>query len=207
MAKYGIVGTGPKIFVLILTVAALLFGGFLWFDYLGLIDVKDTLAPVLGLIGVRARTKIDDPNVPDLLDKERLNVQWEALALREEELHNLEESLDLREAEIVQMMETVKERERALEEREKSFIDQQKQYENRNANLRKVSQQFVSMPPAEAKDRLLEMNDQDIIDILRMTDSVAEEAGVNSVSSFWLQLMPAERSAAIQRKMLEKPIE
>ena len=205
MARYGIVGTGPRVLLLILTVLALVFGGFLWFDFLGLIDAKDTLAPVLGLVGLRSRTQVEDPLAPDLLDRQRLETQWEALEIQEEVLGNRENDLDIREAEIEQMMETVMEQERMLEEREKSFNDRIKQFDNRNANLRKVSEQFVSMPPAEAKERLLEMNDQDVIDILRMTDTVAEEQGVNSVTSFWLQLMPADRSATIQRKMLDKP--
>jgi len=206
VARYGIVGTGPRLFLLILTLLALIFGGFLWFDFLGIIDVKDTLAPVLSLVGLRPRTKVEQPLSPDLLDQQRLDSQWEALSIREEDLNNREQALDLRQAEIEQMMATVQERENAIAEREKSFNDQLKQYENRNANLRRVSQQFVSMPPQEARDRLLEMNDQDIIDILRMTDTIAAEQGLNSISSYWLQLMPADRSATIQRKMLEKPI-
>ena len=205
MAKYGIVGTGPRILILILTLLALVFGGFLWFDFLGLVNVKDTFAPVLGLVGIRTRTKIESPEAPDLLDDQRINQQWEALTLRSEELVTRDETLALREAELVQMMETVQEREKALEEREKSFNDRLKQYENRNANLRKVSSQFVNMPPVDAVARLVEMTDQDVIDILRTTDVVAEETGALSVSSFWLQLMPPDRSATIQRKMLDKP--
>ena len=205
MAKYGIVGTGPRVFLLILTLLALIFGGLLWFDYLGLIDVKDTLAPVLRLVGVRTRTRVDEPITPGLLDQQRLDAQWEALTLRDEELTTRSESLDLREAEIEQMMAAVVEREKALEEREKSFNEQVNQFDNRSENLRMVAVQFGSMPPEEAKDRLLEMTDQDIIDILRMTDSIAAQAGTSSVASYWLQLMPADRSAVLLRKMIEKP--
>ncbi len=205
MARPGIVGSGPRIIVLILTLLALVLGGFLWFDFLGLIDAKDTLAPILSLVGVRTRTRIEEPEAPDLLDQERLDAQWEALGLREEELDNWNEELDLHEAELRQMMDTIREREQALEEQEKSFNDRLKQYENKNANLRTVSQYLVNMPPQNAVDRLAEMDDQEIIDILRTTDTIAAEAGENSVTSFWLQLMPPDRAATIQRKMLEKP--
>ena len=205
MARYGIVGTAPRIIVLILALIVLVFSGFIWFDFLGLIDVKDAVAPVLGFFGIRTRTPIEEPLAPDLLDQQRLAQQWEALILEAEELQKERESLDLKEAEVSQMMDKVREREELLEEREKSFNARQKQYENRNTNLRTVSQLFVSMPPNEAVLRLEQMNDQDIIDILRMTDTIAEEAGVNSVSSYWLQLMPPERSAAIQEKMIDKP--
>ncbi len=205
MAKYGIVGTAPRIIVLILALIVLVFSGFIWFDFLGLIDVKDAFAPVFGFIGIRTRTKIEAPMAPDLLDQQRFAQQWEALALEAEDLQKLRESLELREAEAGQMMEKVREREASVEEREKSFNARQKEYENRNTNLRKVSQLFVNMPPKEAVVRLVEMNDQDVIDILRMTDVIAQESGVNSVTSYWLQLMPPERSAAIQEKMIDKP--
>ncbi|MBT3276087.1 MAG: flagellar protein FlbB [Spirochaetales bacterium] len=205
MAKYGIVGTAPRIIVLILALAALVFSGFIWFDFLGLIDVKDTFAPVLGLVGIKSGTAIEGTDAPDLLDQQRLAQQWEALELRMEEQNKREESLDFREAELIQMMEKVLEQENALEEKEKSLSARLKQYENKNANLRKVSEQFVNMPPAEAVDRLVEMSDQDVIDILRMTDVVAAETGANSVASYWLQLMPADRSARIQEKMIDKP--
>jgi flagellar protein FlbB len=205
MTRYGRVGTAPRIIVLVLALIVLVLSGFIWFDFLGLIDVQETLAPVLGLVGIRTRTRIEEPQAPDLLDQQRLNQQWEALELRAEELQRIEEAQDTREAELIQMMEKVQEQEKVLEEREKSFNARIKQYENRNANLREVSTLFVNMPPAEAVARLVEMEDQDVIDILRTTDTVAEETGENSVSSYWLQLMPADRSARIQEKMLDKP--
>ncbi len=205
MARYGIVGTAPRIIVLILALIVLVFSGFIWFDFLGLINVKDTFGPVLELVGIRSRTRVDAPQAPDLLDQQRLAQQWEALDLRAEALQRTEEALDIREAELIQMMEKVLEQEKVFEEREKSFNARVKQYENRNANLREASLLFVSMPPTEAVARLIEMADQDIIDILRMTNTVAEELGENSVASYWLQLMPADRSARIQEKMIDKP--
>lgn len=205
MARYGTVGTAPRIIVLILALVALVFSGLIWFDYLGLMDVKDTFAPVLRLVGIKPRAKIEDPLAPDLLDQQRLAQQWDALEIRSEELIKKEEELDIREAELVQMMEKIEEQRTAFEEKEKSFIAREKQYENRSANLREVSELFVNMPPANAVERLVAMNDQDIIDILRMTDAIAEDAGENSVSSYWLQLMPADRSARIQEKMIDKP--
>lgn len=205
MARYGIVGTAPRIIVLILALIVLVFSAVIWFDFLGLIDAKDTFAPVLNLVGIRTRTRIEAPEAPDLLDQQRLAQQWEALELKAEELQQIEDAQNLREAELIQMMEKIQEQEKVLAEREKSFNARVKQYDNRNASLREVSGLFVNMPPTEAVDRLVEMSDQDVIDILRMTDTVAQETGENSVSSYWLQLMPPDRSARIQEKMLDKP--
>ena len=157
MARYGIVGTAPRIIVMILALIVMVFSGFIWFDFLGLIDVKDTLAPVLNLVGIRGRTKIEAPQAPDLLDQQRLEQQWGALDLRAEELQRIEDSQTLREAELVQMMEKIQEQEKVLAEREKSFNARVKQYENRNANLREVSVLFVSMPPEEAVERLVDI--------------------------------------------------
>ncbi|MAG13913.1 MAG: flagellar protein FlbB [Spirochaetales bacterium] len=205
MARYNTVGVGPRIIVLILTLVVLIFSGLIFLDYLGLIDVKDTFSPVLRLVGIKPRSPLEAPAAPDLLDQQRIEQQWQALELQLEELEIRKGELDMREAELTQMMETVRENEGALVEREKSFNARLKQYDNRNENLRAVSQQFVNMPPEEAVVRLVEMDDQDIIDILRMTDTVAAEQGENSVASFWLQLMPPSRSARIQEKMIDKP--
>ena len=132
-------------------------------------------------------------------------MQWESLRLREEELDGREGGIREKEAELLQIQESLKEKESALAEREKSFNDRIKEYENRNANLRKISENLVGMPPARAIERLIEMDDQDIIDILRITDVRAAEQGEDSLTSYWLSIMPAGRAAEVQRKMLRKP--
>ena len=62
------------------------------------------------------------------------------------------------------------------------------------------------MPPQNAVDILVAMDDQDVIDILRMADQIAQEEGATSLASTWIMFMPAERAAQIQRKMLSKPM-
>lgn len=205
MARYSPVKTGSKIVILILLLLLLLVGGVVWFDYLGLIRAKELMAPVTRLVGLDSPEPMEDAGDPLLLDRERLEKQQEALDIRESELDAREEALAAREAETTQLMEALKEKELALEEREKSFNDLLKQYENRKANLRQTSDYFVGMPPQDAVDRLLEMDDQDVIDILRTTQEVADESGNASMVAYWLSLMPAERAAVINRKMLKKP--
>lgn len=197
--------TAPLILVLILLILVLLFGGLLWFDYLGLLDVKETLSPVLSLVGIGAPDPLPAEDGVYLLDEARLQKMEEALILREEELNIREDDLNVREAELEQKIEIMAELEAEMEEREKSFNDRQKQYENRSAALRQSSQYFVGMPPKDAVDRLLAMEDQDILDILRMTETVAQEEGTASIVSYWLSLMPADRAADLSRKMLRKP--
>jgi flagellar protein FlbB len=193
--------------ILILLIAALAFGGLLWIDYLGLIQVKPFFAPVLTLVGLGVPEKPPEPDQLDtlMLEKERLAKQLEALDIRSEELDVREDELAVKEAEIQQQLEVLAERENDLEEQEKTFNQRLKQYENIRANLRQAALYYVGMPPQQAVDRLLEMEDQDVIDILRTAEEIAQEAGEDSIVSFWLSLMPPERAAVLSRKMIKKP--
>ena len=196
---------GPRIFVLFLLIVALVFGGLLWFDYLGIINAKDTIAPVLSLLRIRTRTPIDDVEAPELLDEQRLEKQWEALALRAEEQDRREEAVVQQEAEVQQKLESLKEMEKALEEREKSFNERTSQYDNKRANLEQSSAYLVGMPPDNAVEILRRMEDQDVINLLRTTEELAQAAGEDSIVSYWLSLMDPERAAVLQRKMVKRP--
>lgn len=199
--------TGARMVVLVLLIAVLAFGGLLWFDYLGLIQVKPLFAPVLSLVGMDVPEKAPEPQELDtlMLEKERLAKQLEALDIRSEELDLRETALAGREAEIEQMMEVLQEREAELKEQENSFNQRLKQYENIRANLRQAALYYNGMPPQQAVDRLMEMDDQNVIDILRTAEELAAEAGEDSIVSFWLSLMPADRAAVLSRKMIQKP--
>ena len=196
---------------LILLIIILVLGGFVWFDYLGLINVKEVAQPILQPVAARFGIDLGLPepieNIEDmnLLEKERLSKQREALELREGELDLREQEVVASEAKIKQMLETLEERETAFEEKEKSFNDRLKEYDNRNANLRQAAEYFVGMPPEAAVKMFLEMGDQDVIDIMRAHQKISDENGQASLVSYWLSLMPADRSATLNRKMLKKP--
>jgi len=196
---------GPRIFVLLLLIVALVFLGLLWFDFLGIINAKDTISPVLSLLRFRTRTEIEDVQSPELLDDQRIQMQWEALTLREEELNRREEAISAKEAEIEQMVESLNEKEKALEEREKSFNERTSQYDNKSANLEQNSRYLVGMPPENAVAIMEKMEDQDIVDVLKVTERLAQAEGEDSVVAYWLSLMEPERAAVLQRKMAKKP--
>jgi len=207
VAKFKAVRTGSTILLLILLILALAMGGLIWFDYLGFVDARKVVAPVLTLLRISRPADVTDDNSPGFLDQERLKMQLDELSLRMEELDAREETVKTSEAELMQMREALQERENALADKEKSFNDRLKQYENRNANLRQASQYFVGMDPKMAVERLLAMEDQDVIDILRTTEAIAQEEGAASMVSYWLSQMPAQRAADLSRKMLKKPEE
>jgi flagellar protein FlbB len=199
VAGYGGIGAGLRIMLLVLVVVVLVLGGLVWFDYLGLLDARSMIAPVYSLLGGRrAPLDVEDPL---LLERERLNKQLEALALRAEELEAAEMEIRGRQEKTAQILEQLEEREKALDEREKVFNERIKAFENRRVNLERNSEYLVGMPPENAVSILLEMEDQDIIDVFRTTEEQARVSGEISLVAYWLSLMPPERAAVIQRKM------
>jgi flagellar protein FlbB len=207
MARFKAVRTGSTVLLLLLLILALGFGGLVWFDYLGFVDARQLVSPVLRLVGINQPKPMENAEALDLLDQERFKMQQAEMLLWQEELAQREEGIRIKEAEIQQIMEALEEKENALLEQENSFNDRLKRYDNRKANLRQASRYFVGMPPDQSVERLLAMEDQDVIDLLRTTEEIAQEEGAASMVSYWLSLMPAERAAELSRKMLKKPEE
>ncbi len=202
---------GPRIFLLLLLIIVMVFGGLLWFDYLGLVDMKDTLSPVLSLITRRRRTKVEAVEEGiELLESQRVAKQWESLNIRAEELDRREEEILQMEQKVDEMIETLQEKEKSIEEREKSFNTRVNLYENKRANIEQNARYLTGMPPQRAVDILMNMEDQDAIDHLRATEELAQQAGEVSVVAFWLSLIAERepvRAARLQRKMALKPPE
>ena len=130
--------------------------------------------------------------------------QGEEIALREEDLNQREAALNSRERELTQLADNLKERETAADAREKAFNEQVKAFENRRVNLVQNSRYLVGMQPQNAVDILLKMEDQDIIDQMRVTEEEAQRTGEESIVAYWLSLMPSDRAADLQRKMSRK---
>lgn len=198
-----------KTLVLLILVIILILGGLLWFDYLGVIQAKKLFAPFYRLIGKEPQTSVAVTTNAEILqadlDNERLEKRLEELSLRSEELDKREQDIAALEAENTQIAQELEERRISQEEREKTFNNIQKMYDDRSVNIRKNAENLNGMAPANAVAILNEMDDQDIIDTLRMVDQIAAEEGTASMVSYWLSLMPAERVAELQRKMANKP--
>ena len=198
-----------KTLVLLILVIILILGGLLWFDYLGVIQAKKLFAPFYRLIGKEPQTSVAVTTNAEILqadlDNERLEKRLEELSLRSEELDKREQDIAALEAENTQIAQELEERRISQEEREKTFNNIQKMYDDRSVNIRKNAENLNGMAPANAVAILNEMDDQDIIDTLRMVDQIAAEEGKASMVSYWLSLMPAERVAELQRKMADKP--
>jgi flagellar protein FlbB len=201
VAEFSEVSPGVRIFLLALLLVVLALAAVVWFDYLGLIDARDALAPVWRLAGLRQRAggvAADDPN---LLDKERLAKEQEALVLRAEDLERTRQALAAETANLSQIAEQLAERAQAVEAREKAFNERVNTFENRRVNLAQNAGYLVGMKPQDAVARLAAMEDQDVIDIFRITEEEAAKAGETSLVAYWLSLMDPARAAVLMRKM------
>jgi flagellar protein FlbB len=139
------------------------------------------------------------------LDAERLAIRLEALELQGLELEKREGELKNKENGIEQMAQELEERQKALDERENSFNVMVQQFENRRVNVEQNARYLVGMPPDKAVGIIAAMDDQDAIDVFRMTEEIAQREGTTSIVSYWLSLLPSQRSAELQRKMAGKP--
>jgi flagellar protein FlbB len=191
-------------------------GGLVWFDYLNLIDIKTVLSPVYNAVqGVpvigrllpgAGRTQPVVENDTDLnLDAERLAVRLEAQELRSRDMDRRESEIENRRQEIEQMAQELDARRQAIEDRENSFNETVEEAETRSRNVEQNARQLTGMPPQNAVAIIAAMNDQDAIDVLRMTDEIARREGTTSLVSYWMSLLPAERVAELQRKMTARP--
>jgi flagellar protein FlbB len=217
VADYGGSHIIGRIIVLLILILVLAGGGILWFDYLNVIDAKTALGPVFNLLERvplvnrilpqgegRTQSQTSDDEILNI-DAERLALRLEALELRDLEQERREQDIQNRQGEIEQMAQELEERQKALDERENSFNARVSDAEIKDSNVETNARRLTGMPPERAVGILVAMDDQDIIDVFRKTDQIAEAEGTSSVVSYWLSLMPAERAAELNRKMTGRP--
>ncbi|GHV10948.1 flagellar protein FlbB [Spirochaetia bacterium] len=197
-----------RVIVLSLLIIVLAVGGLVWFDYLNVIDVKTTLAPVYRRLGLEGRSRPAVSPDEDILnlDAERLTIRLEALELQRREMDSRDQQLQDRYGEIEQMAQEVEERQKAQDERENSFNASVQEAETKDRNVEQISRYLNGMNPAQAVAIITAMDDQDIIDVFRKTEEIAQAAGTASIVSVWLSQIPdPARAAELQRKMINRP--
>ena len=200
-------GSGiAKVFFLLILIAALIIGGLIWLDFLGIIDAKDRLSPITSLFGIKPREEIEQPYSPLLLDSDRITKEREAINVERNKLDREKEELQIKEAEIKQKEGKLAEIESSLKEKEKSLIEAQHQYENKIANLKQTARYLMGMPPEDAVAIMDEYDIRDLVDLLRISEMVSKEDGTPSLVAYWLSLMKDRaRAAEIQKLLVEQP--
>ncbi|UTC68458.1 flagellar protein FlbB [Treponema sp. OMZ 789] len=201
-------GTIGRIIVLLILIILLIFGGLLWFDYLGLISSRSLFSPVYSLFGLKTAEGIAPLDADDManLENDRYEKRLLALEVRSQELDKREEDVQSKENEHKQIAEELDDRRAAIEEKEKNYNLLVVERDAREANIVQIAKYINGMVPEKAVDNLLSMDDQDVIDVLRAVERLAAEEGKNSSVAYWFSLMPPARAAEIQRKMANKPV-
>lgn len=201
-------GTIGRIIVLLILIILLVFGGLLWFDYLGLISARGLFSPIYSIFGLQTAEGISpvDADAMANLENDRYEKRLLALEVRSQELDKREEDVQTQENENKQIAEELDDRRNAIEEKEKNFNLLVIERDAREANITQIAKYINGMPPDKAVSNLLAMDDQDVIDVLRAVEKIASEEGKTSSVAYWFSLMPPTRSAEIQRKMANKPV-
>lgn len=197
-----------KSIVLLFLIIILALGGLLWFDYLGIIHAKSVFAPLYKVLGMKPQTSSTAVTTKPLnsdIDQDRIDKQREALQLYKEELDKRDTDLSAAEKRNEQIATELAEREKTQVDREKTFNNTVKKYDDKEVNIEQIAANLNGMEPKAAVSILLAMDDQMVIDVLRKVEETAAANGTSSMGSYWLSLMPAERAAEIQRKMVNKP--
>lgn len=184
-----------RIFVLIILIVLLTFGGLLWFDYLGLVNTRSMFSPIYSLFGLSTPkgVGVNDTNIPPNLDNDRYEKRLLALEAKRQELDKLEEDVKSQQKENKQLAEELADRLSSIEEKEKNFNLMLVETNDRNANIIQIAKYMNGMRPENAVANLLEMDDQDIIDVLRAAEKMAQEQGEVSGVANWFSLMPPAR--------------
>lgn len=184
----------------------IIIGGLVWFDYLGLLDLKNVFGPVYRLVGIQARRPSGYPSdSPTLLDDERYAKQLAAIESGRQEVAERERAVSAAETEVARKLQELTDREKTLSDREISFNETLRAYENKKANLEQNARYLTGMRPEQAVAILNAMDDQSVIDTLRTVEEIATRDGTGSMVADWLSRMKPDRAAAIQRKMATKP--
>ncbi len=201
----------PRILGYLVLIAALGSSILLWLDIIGAVDARTLFMPIFVSLGLAPESPSMSNPGELFLENERIQKEREEIQLRTEELNERENALALRQNELDTKDSTLTDMEKNLAERENALQISQNQYDNKKANLDQVSRYLTGMPPADAVKILAAMNDQDLIDVLRATEAIAQNEGEQSLVSFWLSLISklgdegATRAAEIQIKMVRRP--
>ncbi len=199
-----------KSILLILLIIILVLAGLLWFDYLGVIQAKSFFKPVYKLLRLESQTSVSASSPENLsladLDNDRWAKRLLALDIRSEELDKREAQVAQSEENNAQLAQQLEDMEKSLEEREKTFNNEVQKYDDRNRNVEDIVSNLEGMQPKNAVEIIVGMDDQLIIDVFRKAEEIHAAEESTSMVAYWLSLMPSDRAAEIQKKMVNKPL-
>lgn len=196
--------TKLRVVYLLIVILFLVVAGFLWLDYIGLMDLNKYHEQYISESTEKSINAKDDE--PSLLAKEelkkrqeRLDEKAESLSLKEIKLKEIEKSLSKKE-------EQLNEKAKGLDLEAKKLEEKKKRYESYRENINDLARKIGNMPPEGAIKIMSKWDDLLVIDVLRRMDQLAAQEDRQSITSYLLFLMQQnnpERAGTIMRKMAE----
>jgi len=200
-------GSFGKSVALLFLIFLIIVGGTFWLHYIGFIH-SNTLLKFFGLFGYEPNVTMaatsTDP-VEDDLDEIRYLKKEEAFEIQRQEIASDRLNLENNKKEVEALIAQLNEEKKTLDEQREALNNEIRKINDRRANVEKITSYLASMPPKTAVAELSQMDDQLVIDVLRMEDEMAAAAKATSLSSVWLMNMDPARAAVIERKMTNKP--
>lgn len=198
---YSIRGVVIRVIVLLILITMLVFLGFFLASRVGFFQLQGAFADVSRSLGLGPSPSAVSVTNPQMVEYDRRKAEQQRMS-------DWEASLKQQETQIAQAKELLDRRSTELDAKEKELIAKEENirkavqmYENIGGGLRTTAESLVNMPPENAINILLNMEDPAVISVLNMVNAIAKERNSSSLVPVWLQMMPAERSATIVRKM------
>ncbi|GEM_PF-4102816 len=180
--------------------------GLLLFDILGFYKITDNLLPIVkkvpGMKRVITMRPRDDSSKLASMERskqdEAIKEAWKEIAGRMEYIERLTNKINSRNIQIDKEWEYVKTERDAMEKQRQATLEEQ-------AELSKIAQQYIAMPPKSAVAQLTNMDNASIVDILIAVEEIMESEGQDSIVPYWLTLITPERSAELQELRRQRP--
>jgi flagellar protein FlbB len=186
---YSTGGFIARVITLLILIAVLSVVGLLWLNWLGVINTGEHFGGISRFFNIGASKRTVDVNDPELMARERFNKEIETLRSLEFEVGQRMADLTVNENRLNQWEAELTERERLLRERELVITNAEGRYADREVNLLQNARYLTNMPPQQAIQILLGMEDHDVIDTLRAAERLAANNGTASMVPVWLMMI------------------
>jgi len=195
MAKAAVKRTGSSATVVLLLIAIItvLFGGMMWFQYLGIVDAESLIRPLAGrlpYVGKYFRYPVISSS---LLKEERISKLKQSITMREEALQKRELELEEKDKAVLLREKQIESDRREIEEELKALEANKKRYDETEYKYSMLAKYYSNMKPENSAAIIEAMDDLLVVDILQRMDPQAVSRILMSLS--------AEKAGGIMRRM------
>lgn len=188
-----------------------LFALLLWIlDISGMIAIKENrflgyVSSAVNKVLRKNAIKIVDDEDLFLLSELRITKKEEALQSKISDFNVQKSDFEREKQSIIIQLSELEKGQQDLKDKEDSLKNKLDNMYSRETAFKEISKNLTNMAPEAAIQILINHTDQDVIDILRVTEEEAAKNKKTSLVPLWISLLPPDRAAVIQRKMAVRP--